>query len=372
MRDFFPITKRCVYLDHGSMSPLPISVFNALQKFHLDRHLYGRDFASWWEQAERVRGKLAALIGAEAEEIAFTESTSHGINIVAQGLDLRPGDNVIIGDLEFPANVYPWLNLRSKGVDVRFAKSIGGALPLESITSLFDQNTKLVAVSHVQANNGYRIDLCRLGLICSERNILLMVDAIQSIGAFPIDVRKFKIDFLSAAAFKWLLGPDGLGFLFCSKKRLAELNTTYLGWSGMKERKNFSKYKIELPDEARRFELGNLNFSALYGLSAALDLINEIGVEKIAVRLGELVTFLKNALAEIPGVVDRSKFIKNNLGGLVTFNLQERKKIHTMLIKEGYITALRHNGIRVSPHFYNTKSELSDFANLIKSLVRRD
>lgn len=371
LRNCFPVTKSYVYLDHASMSPLSNNVFEALNDFQLKRHMAGRDFTSWWEETERVRHKLAALIGAEAEEIAFTESTSHGINIVAQGLDWQPGDNIIIGDLEFPANVYPWLNLQSRGVEIRFAENVDGAFPVEAIAGLIDQKTRLVAISHVQACNGYRSDLNRLGRLCSEKKVFFMVDAIQSLGAFPVDVQKNKIDFLAAAAFKWLLGPDGLGFIYCRKSRLNNLNLSYLGWSGMNQRNNFMEYRIDLPAEARRFELGNLNYSAIYGLSAALDFINEIGVEAISKRLVELIGFVKAALAEIPEVVNRSRFAAENLGGIITFDLPHREEVHAQLTEKGFITALRHNGIRVSPHFYTTKNELADFADTIKRLVRK-
>ena len=328
IREFFPITKKCVYLDHGSISPLPTPVYDAVVSFLSYRYHRGRDFAAWWEKADEVRCNLAKLIGAQARDIAFTGSTSHAINIVAQGLEWQTGDNVVANDLEFPANVYPWLNLKAKGVEVRFASNINGTLPIETIAGLIDERTRLVTVSHVQATNGFRSDLKMLGDFCASRNILFLVDATQSLGAFPVDIRRLNVDFLCAAFFKWLLAPDGLGFIYCRWERLHTLNLSYLGWTGMKNRNNHHVYCVELAQAARRFELGNLNFSALYGLDAALKFILDIGVEEISKRIQELVAFLKEALRQIPGVVIESLIPENNQGGLITFDVPNREKLH--------------------------------------------
>jgi len=372
LRPYFPVTKKYIYLDHGSMSPLPTCVLEILYDFHLRRYFSGRNFVDWWKEVSVVRSKLAKFIGAEPEEIAFTESTTHGINIIAQGLNWQPGENMIINNLEFPANVYPWLNLHEKGVEVRIHKSINGELFIEKIAKLIDEKTKLISISHVQANNGFRSDISLLGKLCKKKNVLLLVDATQSLGAFPVNVKDSNLNFLCGATFKWLLGPDGLGFLYCNKDNLPNLNLTYLGWAGMKNRNNFTTYQVNLPDEARCFELGNLNFSAIYGLSAALDFINKIGVKAISKRIISLVDFLNGELVKIPAVICRNQFPKNNLGGLITFDVPSREEVYFKLTQKGIITALRHNGIRISPHFYNTIEELDFFIKTLKHLVRMD
>ncbi|MBE3584418.1 MAG: aminotransferase class V-fold PLP-dependent enzyme [Limnochordaceae bacterium] len=371
LRQYFPVTTNCIYLDHGSMSPLPTPVLHAVTEFQRRRHLYGRDFAAWWEKAEAVRAHIGRLVGAHADEIAFTGSTSQGINIVAQGLDWRPGDNVILNDLEFPANIYPWLNLERRGVEVRILKSVDGMVTVEDIEAAIDHRTRLLAISHVQASNGFRCNLAEVGELCRQRGVLFAVDATQSLGAFPVDVRACGIDFLFGATFKWLLAPDGLGFLYCRRDRLAQLQPAYLGWAGMRDRNNFDVYRVDLPEAARRFELGNLNFSAIYGLAAALDFIESIGIPAIAARLGELIAYLHRRLAEVPGVIIRSLFPLEHRGGLLTFDVPDRQGLALRLKAESIVVALRCHGIRISPHFYTTTAELDRLVDVVAQHVRR-
>ena len=211
----FPITEKYIYLDHAGVAPVSLRVKKAVEIF-LSESTEGGAFhyPKWAQQIVDVRRACGRLINAESDEIAFVKSTSHGLSIVAEGLDWNPGDNVLIYEKEFPSNIYPWMNLKRKGVEVRAVPSRDNRIFLEDIERLIDSRTRLVTISSVQFTNGFRINLKRLGALCRARNVLFCVDPIQSLGVFPMDVKAFNIDFLSADAHKWRLGPEGIGIFY--------------------------------------------------------------------------------------------------------------------------------------------------------------
>jgi cysteine desulfurase/selenocysteine lyase len=215
----FPIVKNDIYLDHSGIAPISLRVKNAVQIF-LEESAEGAAFnyPRWAQRVAEVRKICAQLINAETDEIAFIKSTSHGLSLVAEGMDLKSGDNVLFCDGDFPSNIYPWIHLKSKGVEVRNISSQGGKILIEDIERLINTWTRLIAVSSVHYANGFRIDLKRLGALCRKKGILLCVDAIQSLGLIPMDVREFNIDFLAADSHKWQLGPEGIGIFYCRKE----------------------------------------------------------------------------------------------------------------------------------------------------------
>lgn len=367
LRKLFPVTERCVYLDNGSLSPLALPVFDAMNRFLQYRRDIGRDFASWWETADRVRGKLADWIGADASEICFTDSTTRGVNLIARGLQWQKGDNVILCEGEFPSNLYPWLNLQKDGVELRFLP--GTRMTPELLEASADSRTRLVAVSQVQATDGYRCNLSAISRFCREKDIRLLVDGTQSLGAVPLDVRELEgIDFLCAAAYKWLLGPDGLGFVYVRKTRLKDLSFSDLGWSGRTDRNDFTSRELDYPQAARRFELGNLNYSALHGLEAALDLLGSVGVEEIFQRDRKLAARLKELLHSVPGLRLNSPEAPEETGFLINFDVPKREKVHRALAEKGFLTGLKANGIRACPNFFNTEEELEHFVQALREV----
>lgn len=365
LRKLFPVTERCVYLDNGSLSPLALPVYEAVDRFLEYRRDVGRDFTSWWETADRVREKLAKLLGADASEICFTDSTTRGVNLIARGLDWQKGDNVILCEGEFPSNLYPWLNLQKYGVEIRFLP--GTQMTPDLLEQVVDSRTRLVAVSQVQATDGYRCDLSTISRFCQGEKIRLLVDGTQSLGAVPLNVRELDgIDYLCAATYKWLLGPDGLGFVYIRKDKLKELSFSDLGWSGRTDRNNFTSRGLDYPQEARRFELGNLNYSALYGLEAALDLLGSIGVEEVFQRDQHLAARLKELLQSVPGVRLNSPEKAEETGFLINFDVPEREKVYRAMAEKGFITGLKANGIRACPNFFNTEEELERFVRALR------
>ena len=212
----FPVTDSYIYLDNAGVAPVSLRVGAAVAEFLKEASSLGfAGYAKWMESVERVRGLSARLVGAENDEIAFVKNTSHGISIVAGGLDWKSGDNVIVFEKDFPTNIYPWLALERKGVSVRYVQLGGdGRISIKDIEKLTDARTRLISMSSVQSLNGFMMDPEELKELCGGRGILLFLDAIQSLGAVPMDVGRYGADFLSADGHKWMLAPEGTGIFY--------------------------------------------------------------------------------------------------------------------------------------------------------------
>lgn len=379
LRGDFRIKEGCVYLDNGAKVPLAAPVLRELKAFNQFCSAAGRDYDGWWKTADDTRLLAARLLGGRPEEICYTASSTQAVNLIAQGLDWREGDNVIVSAGEFPSNLYPWLNLKAKGVEIRMVwPTKQGELSPERYQRVWDFRTRLIAVSHVQAANGYREDLEELGRFCHQNGSLFFVDATQSCGLFPIDVERMKIDFLCASTYKWLMGVDGLALLYCRRRLIKDVAFSYLGWSGRINRNDYDyhppgetkngvfPYEAQYPREARRFELGNLNYTAITALNAALRYQKSIGMERIMERTMQLVGYLKAGLKKLPEVTLMSDFSENRQGALVTFSCPDFQSVHAAMTKEGVLSSLKHNGIRFSPFFYNTNEDIDLALEVLK------
>jgi selenocysteine lyase/cysteine desulfurase len=358
----FPIVKSSIYLDHAGVAPVPLRVKNEVEGF-LSRASEKAilDYGLWMDRVEEVRAASAALIGSDNGEIAFIKNTSHGISLVAGGLDWKEGDNVVVTDKEFPANVYPWLDLRRKGVEVRIAPFIDGGISIKDIEELMDSRTRVLSISSVQSVNGFRIDLKRLGELCNNRGVLLFVDAIQSLGAVPMDVKDFGVDFLAADGHKWLLSTEGTGIFYCRKELLADLHPGLIGWMSVENETDFENIEYNLKSEAGRFEEGSYNVMGIHALGASLDMISEIGVGEIFERilgLGELII----VEADKRGFEIKSPRDTIQRGGIVSFAGDfEPSTIRDRLMKSNIVINQRGGALRLAPHFYNTEDEILKF-----------
>ncbi len=359
----FPITEQVTYLDHAAMSPLPESVKEALAEFHEYRLNYGADFSRWWEKVDDVRKMIAGGINSQDDEIVFTSNTSMGINLAAASIPFEKGDNVVITDLEFPSNVYPWMNLSGKNIDVKFVKHRDEGFRIEQFEELIDNKTKAVSISWIMSGTGEQSDIEGIGKLCKRKGIYFIIDAIQGLGVLPLDVKKVHADFVVSGFFKWMFGPDGIAFVYINRDILDRLYTPYAGWAGMKERFSYNKYNFLLADGARRFETGNMNFSAIYGVGEALNMVS--GVEQeITDRVIGLTRYLRRELASIPGVEICSPLCNEKISGITLFKTSSDIDLFSRLKKENIVVNYR-NGIRVSPHFYNTKSQIELLLNTI-------
>ncbi len=318
-RKEFPITNNFIYLDHAGVSPVSLRVKNETVKFLAQASgESGFDYNSWGVRIEEIRASCAELIGADADEIAFVKNTSHGISIVASGLDWKQGDNVLVFEKEFSSNIYPWLNLKDRGVEVRFIPLRDERILFEDIEDLIDCRTRLITMSSVQSVNGFMIDLKKLGQICKSKGILFFVDAIQSLGAVPIDVKEINADFLSADGHKWLLAPEGIGIFYCKKELASNIKPNLVGWKSVENDHNFESFEFKLKNNTLRFEEGTFNTIGIYGLGAAVDLLLEIGVDNIEKRIHELGDLIISE-AEKRGFTLKTPKNSDERGGIVSF-----------------------------------------------------
>ncbi len=358
-RQEFPVTKKFIYLDHAGISPVSRRVENEVCQFAGQSAEYAAFFYPKWSQKiVGIRSKCAELIGAKWDEIAFIRSTSHGLSLVSSGLDWKVGDNILIYGKEFPSNLHPWVRLARKGVEVRYIASREGRILAEDIEKQIDSRTRLLSVSSVQFTNGFRLDLARTGELCRRNGVLFCVDAIQSLGVIPMDVKAYGIDFLSADAHKWIIGPEGIGIFYCRRGLAEQLDPPLVGWKSMERELSFEEPDFELKRNALRFEEGSMNLMGIFGLGAAIDLLLEIGVENIEKRvlsLGDLII----GEAEKRGWVVKTPTEKDARGGIITFAGDfDPGAMRDALGKCGVMVNVRAGGLRMSPHFYNTEGEI--------------
>jgi len=361
-RSFFPVTRELAYLNHAGVAPISSRVAEALERYageavrHGALH-YDRTFDA---EVERVRGRAATLLGVHPEEIAFVKNTSEGLGLVAAGLDWRPGEQVVTCDLEYPSNVYPWWNLRDRGVETVMLRSEAGRLPLERVEeALRSPRVRLLALSSVEYASGARNDLEALGRLCADRGVLFCVDAIQSLGCLPLRPAAWGIDFLAADGHKWLCSVEGCGIFFCARRMLDRLAPRVVGWRSVVDNRNYDRYRLELQPSAGRFEEGTPNTPGIFGLGAAIDLVLELGVEPIAERVLGLTDRLVAGLEE-RGARVTSPRGPGEASGIVSFLWPEEEPRRTAarLRREGILVAVRRNAVRASPHFYNDEDEI--------------
>lgn len=365
-RQQFPITKNHIYLDHAGVAPASLREKTAIDAF-LAESAEGAAFyyPRWAQRVVEVRKLCAQLVNAEAEEIAFLKSTSHGISLVAEGMDWLRGDNVLFCEKDFPSNIFPWINLKSKGVEARAIPPSGGVVRIEDIERLMDTRTRLIAVSSVQYSNGFRIDLKRLGALCRRKGVLLCVDAIQSLGIIPMDVRDFNIDFLAADAHKWLLGPEGIGIFFCRKNLVQSLRPPLVGWKSVQNEFDFDHPVLRLKNDAQRFEEGSQNVMGIFGLGAAIEFLFEIGIENIEKRVLDLGDQIIDE-ARKRGLTILTPLHREKRGGNITIAGNfDPAAARDALRERGIMVNVRGGGLRLSPHFYNTAEDIHTlFQNL--------
>ncbi len=265
----FPIVNQWNFLNHAAVAPISARAAAALETYARDASCHAYLTGQWYAKADEARARAARLMSATAEEIAFVKNTSEGLAFVANGLEWKAGDEVLGTAVEYPANVYPWMNLARLGVKHVRVPERNGRIDLDEFLSAVTLRTRMVALSHVQYASGFRSDLGRIGAFCRERGILFCVDAIQSLGILPVDVRAMNIDFLSADGHKWLLGPEGCGVFFCRRELIPSLRPE-VGWLNVVNALDYGNYDFTLRDDAKRFECGSYNIPGILALNASL------------------------------------------------------------------------------------------------------
>ncbi|HET9226587.1 MAG TPA: aminotransferase class V-fold PLP-dependent enzyme [Thermoanaerobaculia bacterium] len=365
MKDFrseFPVTEQFAYLNHAAVAPMPRRATERMRAMAEDVSRTGdQHWADRNREIERVRGLAAQILGArDPREVCSCENTSTGLSYVAEGfVDWQPGDNVIGACLDFPSNVYPWMRLADYGVEYRQIPERDGRIDDDELLSRVDGRTRMLALSWVQYASGYRCDLARIGRFCRERGILLVVDVIQGLGGLKLDVEKDFVDAAVGSAHKWLLGPEGIGLLYVSDRIVERVRPTRSGWRSMSDQLGWTEFKVDFNEGAKRFESGTLNAYGITALGASLEILLEAGMDEVERRVLSLTERAAAGLAERGWQVISSR-AQGEVSGIVTAVHSEHDvdELVRKLAERGVIVAARAGRFRVSPHFYNTESEI--------------
>jgi len=361
--DLFPVRKHLIYLNHAAVTPLCRPAAEAMARLSADAMEYGSlHYDEWLAAYEGLRVAAARLMGATRDEIALVKNTSEGISTVALGIDWRAGDKIVAFREEFPSNYYPWKRLEETGLRVEWLSYTD---PLDRIDEAC-RGARLLAISFVQYLSGYRAPVEAIGEICQRRGCLFLVDAIQGLGAFPLDVRRAHVDALAADGHKWMMGPEGCAVLFVSQALQDAVRPVEFGWTTVAGYNDYASRDMALRRDAGRYECGTLNTVGCYGLRAAIEMIVGIGVEAI----GAAVQGLGDRIAEgvqAKGYEVLGQRTADTGAGIVSFRKagMDSNEIVERLRKERVTAAARQGWVRSSPHFYISPGEIERFLELL-------
>ena len=372
--DEFPQDPDICYLNHAAVAPWPKRAADAVTAFARENiHQGARDYPRWVQLEHKLRGQFQTLLNAPSKlDIALVKNTSEALSLVAMGLNWTEGDEVLLSDQEFPSNRIPWQALESQGVSVRQV-SLDTEDPEAALIAAMGPATRLLSISSVQYASGLRMDLQRLGRACRERDVLFCVDAIQSLGVLPLDVQAIDCDFAMADGHKWLLGPEGLGVFYCRKEVRDRLKLTQYGWHMVEALGDYDREDWVPANSARRFEPGSPNPLAQHALSASLELLLEVGPERIQQALQQRTAYLLQSIAALPGARILSPTTPERRAGIVTFIFEgmDNTSLYKQLMEAGVVCAARGGGIRWSPHFYTPQGVLDQALKILRDVLQR-
>jgi cysteine desulfurase/selenocysteine lyase len=374
-RAAMPIAQQVAYFDHAAVAPLPGPTRNAIQ-FWLQEAAEQGDTAwsRWARRLEEIRATAAKLINAQPGELALMPNTTTGIGLVAEGFPWKVGDNVVTLANEFPSNQYPWMNLTSRGVEVRRVPVEGGVPDLDRIVDACDEQTRILSVSWVGYATGWRIDVRQISQICRRAGCLLFLDAIQGLGVFPLNVEADGVDFLAADGHKWMLGPEGAGLFFVRQEHLQLLRPLMVGWNSVKQGNDYTRIELNIRNDVARYEGGSQNMIGFHGLGASLDLLASLGLSPhsspIAEHVLSITDYACERLQEL-GATLHAPRTGNHRSAIVTFNLpgHDSDAIRRRLEAAKIIVRCRAGGVRISPHGYATFDEVDRLIGELKLVI---
>jgi selenocysteine lyase/cysteine desulfurase len=362
-REEFPVTKNLIYLNHAAVAPLCRRSAEAMTWLAGDALQFGSlHYDRWMESYEGLRSATARLINASPAEIAIVKNTSEGVATIALGIAWKPGDRIVAFREEFPANYYPWLRVAQKGVDITWLSIYD---PIEKIAEAVP-GARLLAISYVNYLSGYRVDLDAIGDICHQHGCFFFVDAIQGMGAFPIDVERSHIDALAADGHKWMLGPEGNGVLYVRKERLDEIDPVEFGWTNVAGYADYASRDMALRSDAGRYECGTLNTIGCFGQRASLELLLEAGIENVCAAVTSLADRIYEGV-RAKGYEVLAERTPSTGAGIVSFrNPSVDARLIVSRLREAGITAAPRQGwVRTSPHFYISPAEIDHMLGLL-------
>jgi cysteine desulfurase / selenocysteine lyase len=361
-RQDFPIAQRRAYLNNASIGPLSNRVVAAVDAFMADVRDNGRNnYPHWCRHADTaIKDRIGRLIGADRSEIAFVKNTTEGLAIVANGVDWRPGDNVIVPDIEYPSNVYCCMNLKRWGVELRWVKSRQGRILVEDLREAMDSRTRLVSISSVQFSNGFRHDIAATGELCRDRGVLLSLDAIQWVGALHIDMASLPVDFMAFGGHKWMLAPIGTGVFYCNKNALDKIRPSVVGYHSVDKSEDHMDYDLDFRPNAGRFEEALVNFPGIHGLDAAVQTFLELGMPRVTRHILGLTGLAADTLKR-KGYEILSPWRDSERSGILSFRHPSTPadEIAQRMRDAGVDLAVRAGALRISPSFYNNSSDIT-------------
>ncbi len=363
-RSEFPITDNYSFFNNAAISAPPMRVIKAVNALMLQLGNEGLvRYPDWMKTVEKTRALFAQLINAAPSEICFTSNTSEALSTVAGGISWKPGDKIIVPVPDFPSNVYPWVNLERSGVEICFLnKKNGGGFGVSDIAAVLRPGTRLVAVSSTDFTTGFRCDLEELGNFCRQKDLLLCVDAVQSLGAVPLDVKSCGVHFLACGGHKWLLSTMGIGALFIANEVNHLLHPVRVGWHSVENAEDFynlqlKNLELKLKADAGRFEPGTLNLAGITALGAALEMLLEIGIERIFARICSLNDIISADLERRNFKLLSSMELRHR-SGILSFVPEDAEGLFRYLLKSKVLCSQRGNAVRLSPHFYNDAADI--------------
>jgi len=365
IREQFPVTKRFAYLNSAAAGPVSIPAQNAATDYY-EKMMNDGDvhWNEWLAQREATRAHIAKFINAEPDEIAFTTNTSSGMNVIVDALEDR--GEVISSELEFPVTTLPWMHRR---IPVHLLASVDGEVQLDTIRAAMTSHTGVIALSHVQFSNGFRMNLDELGEIKSDHT--LVINASQSAGAFALDVKRMKIDALCATGHKWMLAGYGSGFVYLSRNLQQQSSARALGWLSVED--PFEMRNNELRrrhDAAARVELGCPHFAGMFSLGAAVDLIDEIGIANIQERVLYLNGQLTNRLAENGWKILSPIENEGSRSAETLIEVERPAEVVRALFRRGVIVTEKPEGIRAATHFFNGETDIDRLVTSLNEIRR--
>jgi len=366
----FPVAEHWAYFDHAAVAPLPKRSGMALRRWVDDQECHGVvHWPDWEAKVEQARVDVARLINAHVDEVAFIANTTQGIGLIAEGYPWRPGDSVVTAAEEYPSNLFPWLNLASRGVTLRTVPTRDdGRIWVEDLAGAIDPTTRVLTISHVEFATGFRNDLDALAEVCQAKGVALFVDAIQGLGPLTIDVRATPIDFLAADGHKWLLGPEGAGLLYVKRDWIERLRPIGVGWKSVVSDYNHPGIDFTLKPNASRWEGGTFAMAPLQAFAQSVGLILELGPEAVSRRILDRAEAVRE-VARSSGWTVYGSTRPDDLSGIVSIHKPgvDHVAFARNVRSRRVALACRRGRLRISPHVYNNGDDLDRLAEALRT-----
>lgn len=370
IREQFPITKEYLFFDLANKCGLPIYSTDIIKDYISKQQQSSGSKDEWFKTIEDTRENFARLINVKPSEIAFTKNTSEGLNMAANLIPFKPGDNVIINANEHPNNIYCWLNLEKKGVEVLWLPTRDGESHIDDIKKISNKNTRAISISSVTYAPGNKNDIKAISRFCRENNIYLVVDAVQSIGTMNIDVGDLDVDFLCSSGHKAMFCPHGVGIFYCNERIMADIDPIFVARSGMGMAAQIEyediEYTLSKSTTGRKFEIGNYNYLGLTVLNETCKFLLNIGMENVENRILYLVDLIIKELDKLGYEVKGHKDA-NKASAIVCFKADNAPDLYRYLERNKVLTTLRRNMIRLSVGLYTNEEDIYNMMAILKN-----